>query len=110
MSDSSNHSDSSCWWVGDGGSLDGFLIFSGHEGWTKSEDGGGDKVWSKVPHSDDGWSPCGLLDSTDEDVTNKEIADVSAPRWFATNCVCFSFVSISWSFIAIAVHIVLILN
>tara|TARA_B110000285_G_C14680822_1_gene404583 strand:- start:155 stop:298 length:144 start_codon:yes stop_codon:yes gene_type:complete len=41
------------WWVVDEVSLDLLSVLAGHEWWTKSVDGGGDKFWSKVPHSDD---------------------------------------------------------
>ena len=55
------------------------MVTEGHEWWTKSGDGGGNNSWTKVPHTNDGWEHGEIRDSTDEHVTNAEIANVSAP-------------------------------
>ena len=99
-----NLQDSSWWWVVDERSLD--LIFEVFisQWWSKSCNDGCNNIWTKVPHTDDAWSDWGHGDWDDEEITNYEVANVSAPVCFATASVGGSLVSICWSFCILAVH------
>jgi len=84
-----NLQDCSCWWVVDEISRDLLFEVFISQWWSKSDNDGGDNIWTKVPHSDDAWVEWGASDWDDEEITNNEVANVSAPVCFATASVSF---------------------
>ena len=86
------------WWETNSVRLNLVLELEGHQRWTKSWDNFGNNVWSKLPHTNDGWESRDKDDWSNEQISNGSVADVGAPGWFATDGVSLSLVSTSWDF------------